>query len=37
MKPLVAAIRLDVDMSDWNGSKLEDMLTEKKQSAMEVL
>ncbi|VDO80203.1 unnamed protein product [Heligmosomoides polygyrus] len=35
MKPLVAAIRLDVDMSDWNGSKLEDMLTEKKQSAME--
>lgn len=35
-KPVVAAIRLNVDMSDWNGTPLEEMLNEKERGSLEV-
>lgn len=36
MKPAVAAIRLNVDMSDWNGTPLEEMLNDKERALLEV-
>lgn len=37
MKPLVAAIRLNIEMNDWNGTKLEVMITEKERAAMKAI
>lgn len=36
MKPTIAAIRLKINLKDWNGTKLEEMLTDKKREALEV-
>ncbi|VDO47257.1 unnamed protein product [Heligmosomoides polygyrus] len=37
MKPAIAAIKLNVNMNDWNGTPLESMLTDKEKELLEVL
>lgn len=36
MKPSVAAVKLNVTMREWNGSKLDEMLTQDEKKSIEV-
>lgn len=36
MRPIIAAMQLNIDLKDCNGTKLEEMLTEKKREALQV-
>lgn len=36
MKPVIAAIRINIDLRDWNGTQLEEMMTDKEREAIEV-